>query len=114
MTIIRIKICPKPINENPINEKKQIHKKLKLIINKKDKPVKSNHQVENLPDILDIETYTYNNNDYFIDTKTKYLFHIKDINNNNVTPIGRLIEKKPNREPSLNFYPLKNRVIVWY
>lgn len=112
MTIIRIKICPKTINEKPKNEKP--NKKVKLIINKKDKPVKQNHHFEDLPDILDIETYTYNNNDYFIDTKTKYLFHIKDINNNNVTPIGRLIEKKPNREPSLNFYPLKNRVIVWY
>lgn len=78
------------------------------------KPIPVPHDPIELPERLELESFLYQNNDYWIEINSGYIFLPNDIQSNNIEPIGKLIEKAPSKKITEHFYPLPNRRIEWY
>lgn len=65
----------------------------------------------NLPEEMDVESFWYQNDLYWINRETGYLF-LLDANDTQCEPVGQLIERAP-KEQRVG-YPVSNTKIKWF
>jgi len=123
---ISIKIIKTKNEEVSDDTKPTSHPAVKLIVTKKidsqtysilgtiQKPIHVAHDPVDLPDKLELESFMYQNEAYWIEKNSGYIFLPDDIQNNKIEPVGRLI-CKPSMQKITGYYcPLPNRKIDWY
>lgn len=80
-----------------INETTVPHQTYKTsLIAPKPKPV--SHEEIDLPYDLELKSFVYQNDTYWLETTTNYIFLPDDIQNKHFEPIGKLIKRKSHKE----------------